>query len=140
MTFYNLKQLNIRLSDFICLLSPLGVVTKIVSNGNQNLVQGKTRSILALAKEYLTMPKFKPFEMIGKNKAVMGFHLGRLKGAEHKVKRAMLGINTMIDAGHIDPVVGKVFSFDRACDAHQYIQDRKNFGKVLLDFTTPSAI
>ena len=39
MTFYNLKQLNIRLSDFICLLSPLGVVTKIVSNGKQNLVQ-----------------------------------------------------------------------------------------------------
>jgi len=39
MTFYDLKELNIKLADFICLLSPLGVVTKIVSNGNQNLVQ-----------------------------------------------------------------------------------------------------
>ena len=29
MTFYNLK-LNIKLTDFICLLSPLGVVNKIV--------------------------------------------------------------------------------------------------------------
>ena len=39
MTFYDLKNLNIKLSDFICLLSPLGVVNKIVSNGNQNLVE-----------------------------------------------------------------------------------------------------
>ena len=39
MTFYNLKELNIKLTDFICLLSPLGVVNKIVSNGNQNLVE-----------------------------------------------------------------------------------------------------
>lgn len=39
MTFYDLKKLNIKLSDFVCLLSPLGVVTKITNNGNQNLVQ-----------------------------------------------------------------------------------------------------
>ena len=38
MTFYDLKKLNIKLADFICLMSPLGVVTKIVNNGNQNLV------------------------------------------------------------------------------------------------------
>ena len=87
-------------------LAPMG---KLIVYGNQNLVQGKTRSMLALAKEFFTMPKMKPFEMIGKNKAVMGYHLGRLKGAEHKIKRAMLGINTMIQEGHVDPVVGKVF-------------------------------
>ena len=39
MTFYDLKKLNIKLLDFICLLSPLGVVTKIVSNGEHNLVE-----------------------------------------------------------------------------------------------------
>lgn len=39
MTFYDLKMLNIKLSDFVCLMSPLGVVTKIFNNGNRNLVQ-----------------------------------------------------------------------------------------------------
>lgn len=39
MTFYDLKKLNIKLADFISLMSPLGVVTKIVNNGNKNLVQ-----------------------------------------------------------------------------------------------------
>ena len=115
------------------MLSPMG---KLIVYGNQNLVKGNTRSIIALIKEMLTMPKMKPYEMIGKNKAIMGYHLGRLKGAEHKIKRAIEGISLMIQAGKVDPVVGKVFSFDQASDAHAYIQERKNFGKVLLDFTT----
>ena len=33
---------------------------------------------------------------------------------------------------HIDPVIDKTFSFDEAPASHQYIQERKNFGKVLL--------
>ena len=114
-------------------LSPMG---KLIVYGNQNLVQGKTRSVIAFIKEMFTMPKIKPFEMIGKNKAIMGYHLGKLKGAEHKIKRAIDGISLMIEAGNISPVIGKTFPFDQASEAHTYIQERKNFGKVLLDFTT----
>jgi NADPH:quinone reductase-like Zn-dependent oxidoreductase len=114
-------------------LSPMG---KLIVYGNQNLVQGKTRSMIALIKEMFTMPKIKPYEMIGKNKAIMGYHLGKLKGAEHKIKRAIKGINVMIETGNINPVIGKVFPFDQAAEAHTYIQERKNFGKVILDFTT----
>ena len=120
-------------SESYAMLAPMG---KLIVYGNQNLVQGKTRSLLAFVKEMLTMPKVKPFEMIGKNKAIMGYHLGRLKGAEHKIKRAIAGITPMIQAGDVQPVIGKVFSFDEAAAAHSYIQQRKNFGKVLLDFTT----
>ena len=119
-------------SESYSMLAPMG---KLIVYGNQNLVQGKTRSRLALAKEFFSMPKIKPFEMIGQNKAIMGYHLGRLKGAEHKIKRAMLGIYKMIEQGDVNPVVGKVFPFDQASQAHEYIQKRKNFGKVLLDFT-----
>ena len=114
-------------------LAPMG---KLIVYGNQNLVRGKTRSAIAFIKEMLTMPKIKPYEMIGRNKAIMGYHLGKLKGAEHKIKRAIKGINVMIEAGDISPVIGKVFPFDQAAEAHTYIQERKNFGKVLLDFTT----
>ena len=120
-------------SESYATLSPMG---KLIVYGNQNLVQGKTRSTIALIKEMFTMPKIKPYEMIGKNKAIMGYHLGKLKGAEHKIKRAIKGINIMIEAGNINPVIGKVFPFDQAAEAHTYIQERKNFGKVLLDFTT----
>jgi hypothetical protein len=39
MSFYNLKELNIKLIDFSILLSPLGVVKKIVSNGTKHLFE-----------------------------------------------------------------------------------------------------
>lgn len=39
MTFFTLKDLKIKLVDFINLLSPLGVVKKIVSNGEQHLFE-----------------------------------------------------------------------------------------------------
>jgi len=118
-------------------LAPMG---KLIVYGNQNLVRGKTRSIIAMIKEYCSMPKIKPFEMIGNNKSVMGYHLGRLKGAEHKIKRAMLGLQVMVNDGDIKPVIDSIFPFDEANNAHQHIQDRKNFGKVLLDFTLDRTI
>ena len=39
MSFYTLPELNIKLIDFIYLLSPLGAVKKIVSNGIHHLVE-----------------------------------------------------------------------------------------------------
>jgi hypothetical protein len=39
MSFYNLKELNIKLIDFATMLSPLGVVKKIVSNGEKHLFE-----------------------------------------------------------------------------------------------------
>ena len=69
------------------------------------------------------------------NKSIMGYHLGRLKGAEHKIKRAINSLNILAENDEISPIVDKVFSYENANQAHQYIQDRKNFGKVLIDFT-----
>jgi len=39
-----------------------------------------------------------------------------------------------IGEGKINPHVDKVFSKEQASEAHHYIQDRKNIGKVLIDF------
>ena len=36
------------------------------------------------------------------------------------------------DKGAIRPKIARVFAFDEAPEAHQFIQDRKNIGKVLL--------
>ncbi len=39
MSFHTLNELNIKLVDFITLFSPLGVVKKIVSNGDKHLFE-----------------------------------------------------------------------------------------------------
>ena len=78
------------------------------------------------------MPKFKPLSLMTFNRGVFGVNLGHLwhRGDE---LAAMLGeILDLFADGTFKPVVDRSFSFAEAAAAHRYIQDRKNFGKVIL--------
>ena len=112
-------------------LAPLG---KLVVFGDQNFVKGKSFNFLASMKEFFSMPKFRPMDLMSRNKSVMGYHLGRLADAEDKIQRAVINLQSLARDGKIKPVIDKIFPFMKADKAHAYIQDRKNFGKVLLDF------
>ena len=113
-------------------LSPMG---KLVIFGDQNFVKGKTFSLQASLKEFFSMPKFRPMDLMSRNKSVMGYHLGRLAGAEEKIQRATIALHNLAKDGKIKPVIDKIFPFTEAAQAHAYIQNKKNFGKVLLDFS-----
>ena len=112
-------------------LSPMG---KLVVFGDQNFVKGKSLNLMASLKEFYSMPKFRPMDLMSRNKSVMGYHLGRLTGAEDKIQLAVAALNNLARDGKIKPVIDKVFPFTEADKAQAYIQERKNFGKGLLDF------
>ena len=112
-------------------LAPMG---KLVIFGDQNFVKRKSFSLLASLKEFLSMPKFRPMDLMSRNKSIMGYHLGRLAGAENKIQQAVKALHDLARDEKIKPVIDRVFPFTEADKAHAYIQDRKNFGKVLLDF------
>ena len=51
--------------------------------------------------------------------------------------RSSIGNLIKLVNGHdLHPVIDSKFSFEDAPKAHRHIQDRKNFGKVLLDFSS----
>ena len=112
-------------------LAPLG---KLVIFGDQNFVKGKKFSFLTSLKEFFSMPKYRPMDLMSKNRSVMGYHLGRLIGAEHRIHQAVEKLNELAKDGKIKPVIDMIFPFSEASQAHTHIQNRKNFGKVLLDF------
>ena len=112
-------------------LAPLG---KMIIFGDQNFVKGKSFNLFALMKEIFSMPKYKPMDLMSKNKSVMGYHLGRLAGAEDKIQKAASKLHDLAQTGKIKPIIDQVFPFTDAPLAHEHIQNRKNFGKVLLDF------
>ncbi|NQU68364.1 MAG: zinc-binding dehydrogenase [Candidatus Marinimicrobia bacterium] len=114
------------------LLSPMG---KLIVYGDQKFVSGYKRNPVTLIKEALAIPRFNPGLMLGQNKSVMGYHLGKLAGAEHKIKFAVEKLIALAESEKITPVIDRVFHYTDAAGAHRYIQDRKNFGKVLLDFS-----
>ena len=65
----------------------------------------------------------------------MGYHLGRFKGYEWKIKRSIKNLIKMVNKHDIHPIIDKKFNFNEVPAAHRHIQKKKNFGKVLIDFT-----
>ena len=90
------------------------------------------KSLLRGARALAQTPRFHPLKLMGLNHAVIGVNLGRM-GARSGVLRTELDeLYRMYTAGKIKPVIGKSFPLAEAAAAHQYIQDRKNIGKVIL--------
>jgi NADPH:quinone reductase-like Zn-dependent oxidoreductase len=78
------------------------------------------------------MPKFKPIPMMNKNRGVFGVNMGHMWHLGDVLLGMLSEIHDLVGEGVFSPTVDKSFRFAEAAAAHQYIQDRKNFGKVLL--------
>ncbi len=113
----------------------LAKMGKLIIYGDQNLVQGDKLKPLVAMKEMYSMPKYRPMDLMANNKTVMGYHLGRFKGHEWKVKRSINNLVDVVNQYDLHPVIDSKFLYTEASKAHRHIQNRKNFGKVLLDFT-----
>lgn len=110
-------------------LAPLG---RLYLFGVSALAPGKRRSIFAATRGFLAMGSFRPIPLMNDNRGVQGVNLGHLWS-----QRALLGasldeIVARIADGTFTPVVDSSYPFARAADAHARLQDRGNFGKVLL--------
>ena len=114
----------------------LAKMGKLIIYGDQNLVKGDKLKPLVAMKEIYSMPKYKPMDLMSNNKSVMGYHLGRFNGHEWKVQRSIKNLIKLVNDNDLHPVIDSKFSFEDAPKAHRHIQNRKNFGKVLLDFTS----
>lgn len=95
---------------------------------------GTSKNILSVLKAVAAMPwlKFNPVSLMNENKSVFGVNMGHLWHEAPMVNRWMLALLDYYRAGDIKPHVDCSFSFSEAAKAHHYIQQRKNFGKVLL--------
>jgi synaptic vesicle membrane protein VAT-1 len=110
-------------------LSHLG---RLFMFGVSSFAPGKQRSLLATASGFLSMPRFKPIPLMNANRGVFGFNLGHLWHRTELMKSILVKVIDLVEQGLFEPTVARTFPLEQAADAHQYIQDRKNFGKVLL--------
>ncbi len=70
--------------------------------------------------------------LMTENKGVFGVNLGHLWGETERIAGWMETLLGYWRQGAIRPAVAARFPFDRAADAHHFLQDRRNLGKVLL--------
>jgi NADPH:quinone reductase-like Zn-dependent oxidoreductase len=85
-----------------------------------------------LAKTVLQMPRFHPVRLMNANKGIFGVNIGHMWGDEEKMLPWMMEIMKGVDEGWIRPHVDKKFPFADVAEAHRYIEERRNIGKVVL--------
>ncbi|HEX2371154.1 MAG TPA: medium chain dehydrogenase/reductase family protein [Solirubrobacterales bacterium] len=116
------------------LLRPGG---RLVMYGLADVQTGDTRNVPAVLRNlvrmpFATVPWWKSLSMMNENKGVFGLNMLHWWDQEGDLERVTEPLAAALEAGELEPVVAEAFPFDRAGDAHRFLQDRRNIGKVVL--------
>ncbi len=99
-----------------------------ISAASDSGVLGK----LKLLKTALQMPFFHPVGLMNRNHGAFGVNMGHLWHEAEMIRRWMGDILQGINEGWVRPYVDRTFKFEAAGEAHAFVEERKNIGKVLL--------
>jgi len=94
--------------------------------------EGGLKGLWNMAKTVVGMPLFHPLPLLNKNRGVFGVNLGHLWHEQEKARLWMDKLLKGVEEGWVNPYVDTTFSFDNVAEAHRYIEERKNIGKVIL--------
>ena len=116
------------------LLRPGG---RLIMYGASEVQTGQSRSLPAalrtLAKSpFASMPWWKGLGVMNENKGVFGLNMLSWWDAEGNLDRVIEPLIPALRQGELRPVVAEVFPFTSAPDAHRFIAERRNIGKVVL--------
>lgn len=111
------------------LLRPGG---RLVCFGASAVMAGERRNPIAAARAALSMPRFNLIKQMSASKAVIGLNILRLWDERGTLEPWMAPVRSLLEEGSLRPVVAEAFPFDRAADAHRFLTERRNVGKVVL--------
>jgi NADPH:quinone reductase-like Zn-dependent oxidoreductase len=105
---------------------------RLVCFGASSLVSGERRNLITALKTYFGMPRFNPIPMMTQSKSVIGLNMLTLWDAKGSLDEYIEPLTEWVADGRLRPVVAEAFPLERGCDAHRFILERRNVGKVVL--------
>jgi NADPH:quinone reductase-like Zn-dependent oxidoreductase len=111
------------------LLRPGG---RLVMIGASSFVSGDKRNLAKAAVNLTKVPRFNPIKMASESRSVVGLNMLRLWDARGSLDEFIEPLSQWIDQGLLRPVVAEAFPLERIGDAHRFVGERKNVGKVVL--------
>lgn len=114
----------------LSILAPMG---RLVVFGLSSSVRNGRRSRLSLVTTAFRMPRVGLLSLLGNNHSVAGLNIGHLWGELDRLRPVMGSILDLLRDGSIAPVIDSRYPFAEAAAAHLRLQERKNFGKVILE-------
>ena len=100
------------------------------SNSGVRDIPATLKSLLKMP--LATMPWWKSLMMMNENKGVFGLNMLSWWEREGNLDRVTEPLMADLETGKLEPVVAEAFPFDRAGEAHEFIAQRRNVGKVVL--------
>jgi len=124
-------------------ISVLASGGRYVLFGSANIVSGETKSFFTMAKSWWQVEKISPLKLFEENKTVGGLHLRQfLKGGDKKefIGQKLSKIWKLMAEGKIHPVIDSTLNFREVTEGMSKLHDRKNIGKILLNFEDPKPV
>lgn len=107
---------------------------RLCAIGVASMLQDGERKLLNMAKEYLQTPRMLPYELMMKDQSFIGINLKRL--SEQKpaaLAQCFQEILQWVEEGKLKPILSKTYRMDEIQAAHQFLQERKSIGKVVIE-------
>jgi NADPH:quinone reductase-like Zn-dependent oxidoreductase len=114
--------------DSYRMLAPLG---RLIMVGISSMASER-RSVWRVLRTWWSMPSFNPLSLINRNRGVFGLNVGHLWDERPQLLPLMDFLMTELRAGRLQPIVARTFPLEKASEAHRFIQNRSNIGKVVL--------
>jgi NADPH:quinone reductase-like Zn-dependent oxidoreductase len=111
------------------LLSPGG---RLVCIGASAVMEGERRNLPRALRTVATMPRFNLIKQMSGSRAVIGLNMLRIWDAHGASPEDTAALGELVTAGAVRPVVSEAFPLERGGDAHRFVAERKNVGKVVL--------
>jgi NADPH:quinone reductase-like Zn-dependent oxidoreductase len=111
------------------LLRPGG---RLVCFGASSVQSGDKRSIPSALRMLATTRLFHPMKLMSESKAVIGLNMLALWDAKRSLEEYIDPLRRWMEDGSVRPVVAEAFPLERGPDAHRFMHERKNVGKVVL--------
>ena len=91
---------------------------------------GAVRSLVRIP--FATMPWWNAGRFLNQNRGVFGLNLLSWWKREGSMARITSPLLADLEEGRLEPLVAKCFAFEQTGDAHRYLAERRNIGKVVL--------
>jgi NADPH:quinone reductase-like Zn-dependent oxidoreductase len=114
--------------SFRC-LAPTG---KLMMFGASGMLPGQRFNPLQVVRALAKMPIFHPLKLLPDNKGVFGVNMGHLWGEAELLSGELREILKGFAAGEFKAIVDSEIPFAEARRAHERLQSRESFGKVVL--------
>ena len=105
---------------------------RLVCIGASAVMEGETRNLPKALRTVATMPRFNAIRMMSQSRGVIGLNMLKVWDTHGASPEDTAALGRLVASGVVRPVVAEAFPLERGGDAHRFVAERKNVGKVVL--------